>query len=304
MRGERYRLIKATKLHLHILFLKGTKALLLLVKSTKTKISKLRINGMLLQNNFRKRVVNRGGNMPEQIKLEKIFAPNKQVREWDQKRRFFFNSSEISNWWETGQLASAPPEQVYNLITTPHFILFPSFQRFLHIVTSYYFDIFNFCFTDICLGEALPSFPPQAPYIEFLQFPHRFALLLLLLFPSLMFSIPTSSDLWTFTKIQETHKGIWGLLLKKKQLCSSMSLITHTHTEDPLHRLSKNVHHLNLITPSRFRHLSQIIENTELLFGRRSSFLLVSYTYYFFPLICFFSSHLSPWTLPSCSLIS
>lgn len=128
--------------------------------------------------------------------------------------------------------------------------------------------------------------PPQAPYIEFFQFPHRFALLLLLLFPSLMFSIPTSSDLRTFTKIQETHKGICGLLLKK--ICSSMSLITHTHREDSLHRLSKNVHHLNSTTPSGFRHLSQIIVSQTIILCSQSSFLLVSYTYYFFLFICSF----------------
>lgn len=44
---------------------------------------------------------------------------------------------------------------------------------------------------------------------------HFPTLLQLLLFPSLAFFIPISSDLCMFTRIQETHKGIWVLLLKK-----------------------------------------------------------------------------------------
>lgn len=111
---------------------------------------------------------------------------------------------------KTGQLAGDVSKQVSNLITTTQFVLFLSFQRFLYIATSYYFDIFKFCYADTCLGEALPSFSPT----HSLVFLSGFSLLFLLFPSSPVFSIPTSSDLCTFTKIQETRKGIWVLSLK------------------------------------------------------------------------------------------
>ena len=92
---EKHRHIKATKLHLHKLSSKCTKALFLLVNSTKLIIPKLGLNRMFLQNKFRERVASRWENVSEQIQLEKIFAPKKELREWDQKRRFFFSISKI-----------------------------------------------------------------------------------------------------------------------------------------------------------------------------------------------------------------
>lgn len=216
------------------------------------------------------------------------------VREWDQKRRCFSVSVDKSHGWETGQLAGAVPKQVPNLTTTTQFVLFLSFQRLLHIATSYYFGIFNYCCADTCLGEALPSFLPT----HSLVFLPDFSLLLLLLPPSPVFSIPTSSDLCTFTKIQETHKGIWVLSLK--------NLFKHvTHYTIP----TQKAHYTGCpkTSTSWINHTfwiqadssAQIIASQMIMRTQQSSLLLVPCSYMdFLPLISSFLHIFLPEVLP------
>lgn len=103
------------------------------------------------------------------------------------------------------------------------------------------------------LGRSITFLSPTSSlHWALFYFLTGFTLLRLLFSPSLVFSIPTSSDLRTFTKIQETHKGIWVLSLKKKSV-QACHILHHTHTEDSSHRLSKNVHHLISTIPSGFR---------------------------------------------------
>lgn len=217
------------------------------------------------------------------------------VREWDQKRRCFSVSVDKSHGWETGQLAGAVPKQVPNLISTTQFVLFLSFQRLLHIATSYYFGIFNYCCADTCLGEALPSFLPT----HSLVFLPGFSLLLLLLPPSPVFSIPTSSDLCTFTKIQETHKGIWVLSLK--------NLFKHvTHYTIPTQKAhytgcpKTSTSWINHTFWTQAASSAQIIASQMIMRTQQSSLLLVPCSYMdFLPLISSFLHIFLPEVPPS-----
>lgn len=182
----------------------------------------------------------------------------------------------------------------YPILST-QFILFLSFQWLLHIATSYYFDILMFCYADM-YGRSITFLSPTHSWV--------FLSLLLIHFPSsLVFSIPMSNNLCTFTKTQESHKGIWVLSLKH--------LFKHvTHYTIP----TQKTHDMGCPKPSitcinhtfwiQTASSAQIIASQMRMRTQQSSLLLVPLLIHGFSSSHFlFPSHLSPWSPASHSSI-
>lgn len=188
--------------------------------------------------------------------------------------------------------------QVSNLIIPLQCIVLLNFQRFIYMVTNHHVEIFVFLhalfFRSIfsstvsiyCAKTVVwEKYLPPLLMLSSLAFPHRFHIAAATSFPSVMFSILTSNGLCTFTKTHKIHFSC-SVPSKSVQVCH---VLHHTHTEDSLHRLPKNVHHLNSTIPSGFSHPSLLFSNNcspskNFAFSIILLFVPYSYTHHLSPL--------------------